>query len=704
MAAPKVARGDAVASQPKTVVNVTFQGDEWDYDQHVSVGGRPFRLVRVGASGDAAAARDHVQRWSADADAIAVSGIREARAAGHATGRMDGLQRLKDATDRIPVRDGSLITDIFQELAIRHVESEMRGYFANARVVVVGGTTRDRTIAVLSEFTDNIVFDDTAHDLVLPGRLKGNPVTATAAGLGEFAWRQIPGIVKDQVSGPFGWLSDKVAHVAAEDADVIIGSFSELIRFGLPNLAGKAVITSTVTEDRLGTLADLGVDLVVDVTPQSFDVVVVPATYEAMVAATLPPGSELTTDDLAQFIQEADFDARLLWPRGRRRKSRFSFVIHPLSTEYFKNVEPLGQVTNIPGMTSVVEKAMAYVPPFVYSRVTGIVSDSGDEAEGWLITVGGTPKEMLAHPPEFTYSRLLEAAELSRRLGAQIMGLGAFTKVVGDAGVTVAKQARLPVTTGNSYSASGALWAAHEALRRLGIAEVDDDGTLHGNAMVLGASGAIGAACARLLALASDELWLVSPETAKLLQLKREIERDHPRAIVHVATNPSAALSKVDLIVTATSAAGQKVLDIMRVKPGCVITDVARPLDMSAEDIAKRPDVLVIESGEVELPGEVRMKSIGLPDHVAYACLAETIVLALEGRYENFTVGRNISWPKVKEIYRLGLKHGMKLATISGVNGPYTDADFDRVRSAALEARAAQGGSAVTSSSTRETS
>jgi predicted amino acid dehydrogenase len=271
------------------------------------------------------------------------------------------------------------------------------------------------------------------------------------------------------------------------------------------------------------------------------------------------------------------------------------------------------------------------------------------------------------------------------------MGLGAFTKVVGDAGVTVAKRAPLPVTTGNSYSASGALWAAGEALRRLGIAEVDDDGVMRGKAMVVGASGAIGAACARLLALASDELWLVSPETAKLLQIKEEIEADNPRAVVHVATNPSEALPDVDLIVTATSAAGHKVLDIMRVKPGCVITDVARPLDMSAEDVAKRPDVLVIESGEVELPGAVRMKDIGLPDRTVYACLAETIVLALDGRYENFTVGRSLSWPKVKEIYRLGLKHGMQLATISGVNGPYTDEDFDRVRNAALAARADSG-------------
>ena len=68
--------------------------------------------------------------------------------------------------------------------------------------------------------------------------------------------------------------------------------------------------------------------------------------------------------------------------------------------------------------------------------------------------------------------------------------------------------------------------------------------------------------------------------------------------------------------------------------------------------------------------------------------LAETIVLALEGRFENFTVGRAIEWEKVREIYKLGLKHGMKLAAISGVNGPFSDEDIARVRELALAARA----------------
>src|SRR5690606_28256314 len=205
-------------------------------------------------------------------------------------------------------------------------------------------------------------------------------------------------------------------------------------------------------------------------------------------------------------------------------------------------------VTQVPGMTPVVEKAAAYLPPFVYSHVTGITSPTGAEVEGWLITVGGTPKELLAHSPEFTYSRLLDAAEIARKLGAQIMGLGAFTKVVGDAGVTVARQASLPVTTGNSYSASGALWAAHEAIRRLGITEIDAKGRLRGKAMVVGATGSIGSVCARLLALASDELWLVSPESAKLLALKREIEAETPRATIRVAARPDEALPDMDMI------------------------------------------------------------------------------------------------------------------------------------------------------------
>jgi len=64
-------------------------------------------------------------------------------------------------------------------------------------------------------------------------------------------------------------------------------------------------------------------------------------------------------------------------------------------------------------------------------------------------------------------------------------------------------------------------------------------------------------------------------------------------------------------------------------------------------------------------------------------------VLALEGRFENFTVGRAIEWQKVHEIYQLGLNTACSWRR-SRRHGVFSDADIARVRELALAARARQ--------------
>jgi predicted amino acid dehydrogenase len=698
---PLSAKRKTRVEPPLLVVEISLGSAERDHDVTVEFLGRPVRLLRIGTDGDLRTAETLVRRWAPLADAVAVNGATEAAA----TGAIDidpavAIRQLMGAVTDGTVTDGRRLHEVLQEWSVRWVQNERPGYFSNARTIVLGAD-HARTVGVLREFTDNIHLQHGTTPGGFAGRLSPGPLVGAMARAATWPLRQVNAAVREDTLLPAelanrGWLAHR-----PEDSDVVVASYHELVTSGFADLHGKAVITSAVTDEQLADLAGRDVDLVVDTTPQPYDVTIDVATLEAMMRATVraPGGApeRLRDDDLLEIILTAGLEPRLLQPNGPRRKSRFAFVIHPLSRKFFTKVEPLGTVMRVSPsvVTDAIEKGMAYAPPTVYSHVTGITSPTGAEAEGWLITVGGTPKEILAHDPEFTYDKLLAAAEVARGLGAQIMGLGAFTKVVGDAGVTVARKSSLPITTGNSYSASGALWAAHEAVDRLGLLERSDGGIIRGRTMVVGATGAIGSVCARLLALASDELWLVSPETAKLLALKQDIEREHPRAVVHAAATPGEHLADMDVIVTATSGAGKRVLDIMDVKPGCVITDVARPLDLSAEDVAKRPDVIVVESGEIELPGlDVRMRDIGLPPGVAYACLAETVALALEGRYETFTVGRAIEWEKVKEIYQLGLRHGMRLAAISGVNGVYTDEDFARVRQLALAARSGSSGPA----------
>jgi predicted amino acid dehydrogenase len=674
----------------KTVIGVSLGARRQDFEFRTTFLGQPMHVRRLGTDGSTEKAAQLLRHWDKRADAIGLGLVKDSDQLGDKLRDGAAVQALRSQVEHAPFTTGARLADIFLEWAVRHAQAELGHYFDNARVLFFSGVAQHKLALSMAEYTPNLRFADPLLQLGVPKLLGSLEALGLYAGGAHAVAEWVPPRLI-----PDGLLRQWVRHTlgrAITHAHVVVAPVHELDDFGLEELAGKTIVTTTVNDDRLERFKDKGVHLVIDGSPLVEGHAVDPALLDAMImAATGKTSDDLLEDDYLETLTSQGLTPRLLYPGGFRRVNRFAFVIHPLSQEYFKIVKPVEVLSRVspPIFLDSLEKVMAWAPPFVYSRVEGIKSPTGVEAEGWLISVGGTPREIMGHAPEFTYRRLLAAAEMARKLGAQIMGLGAFTKVVGDAGVTVARRAPLPITTGNSYSASGALWAAHDAMLRMNLVpRPNGKARVRFKAMVVGATGAIGSACARLLVRAAEEVYLVSPETAKLLALKASILAETPDAKVHLSARADKELAEMDMVVTATSGAGKKVLDIMKVKPGCVITDVARPLDLPPEEVAKRPDVLVIESGEIQLPGDVKMKNIGLPKGVAYACLAETIVLALEGRFENYTVGRQIEWAKVHEIYQLGLKHGMKLAAISGVNGVFGDEDIERVRELALAARA----------------
>ncbi len=674
----------------KTAVGISLGSGEHNFELETSFLGQRLKVWRLGTDASATKTVKLLKAWERHADAIGLAVVRDKYALPSRRDIDRDVTQLTGVVTRVPVTTGARLADILQEWAVRHVQNTLGSFFTNASVLFFSGMSNLKLAQTMYEYTQNVSFADPLLQLGIPKLLTSlDALQLYNAGAHHVLDWTLPGVMS---SDPVKEWNRFLLRKAIHGATVVVAPVHDLEDFGRDDLAGKTVVTSTVSDERLAKLKDKGVAMVVDGSPFLFDHVIAPSLLDAMIIASTGkrPG-ELLEDDYLEILTRLEVEPRILYPNGFRRVNRFAFVIHPLSQEYFKKVRPIELLSHVspPVFMDTLEKAMAYMPPFVYSKVTGIRSPTGVEAEGWLISVGGTPREIMSHDPEFTYRRLLDAAKIAKQLGAQIMGLGAFTKVVGDAGATVARRAPLPITTGNSYSASGALWAARDALLRLRLVPPPKPGgKMAMKAMVVGATGAIGSVCTRLLAMAAEEVYMVSPETAKLLSLKESILQETPDARLFLSSRADKDIADMDMVVTATSGAGKKVLDIMKVKPGCVITDVARPLDLPPSDVARRPDVLVIESGEIQLPGDVKMKNIGLPENVAYACLAETIVLALEGKFESFTVGRDIEWEKVREIYRLGLKHGMKLAAISGVNGPYSDADIERVRELALAARA----------------
>lgn len=367
---------------------------------------------------------------------------------------------------------------------------------------------------------------------------------------------------------------------------------------------------------------------------------------------------------------------------SREKEPDFAFIVHALSHRDFERVPVVGKVIEqIPkDWTYSFDKMVSKAPPIVYGHVRHVISEAnGREINGIIYGLWSTPKVLKNTPPEVTYAQIEKICYDAYHRGAKMIGLGAYTKVIGDSGITINRNSPIPVTTGNSLSTSATLWALLDVVIKMRLIKGDaENKRFDGVAMVIGATGSIGSASAKLMARVFRKMILVAPRLERLEDLKKEVQVIAPDCEIVVATDANVFASEVDVLVTATSAFDQKIIDVMNLKPGCVVCDCSRPLDFTPEDAKKRPDVLIIESGEVVLPGPYTLGcDLGLPGNTVYACLGETALLTLEGRYEPFTMGRDIDWIKVKEIYKMAVKHGVKLAAIQGHMGTITDREIE---------------------------
>lgn len=348
--------------------------------------------------------------------------------------------------------------------------------------------------------------------------------------------------------------------------------------------------------------------------------------------------------------------------------NKFAFIIHPLDCSDV--ARKFNFTKYMPD--SLLEHSLKMLPPIKISTITGIQSPTS-EVEGHFISCLLTARQMLNLPQPFVLNKIIQAGRLAEKLGAQVLGLGAFTKVIGDAGITVAKNLKIPVTTGNSYTVAMALEGAKKAALLMG------HDLKRARVTVVGATGAIGSVCAQFLARDVKNLTLVGRNEAKLHLLADRILYETGLA-AEVTSNMKAALKKSDLVITVTSSV-DTIIQPEDLKSGAVVCDVARPRDVSRRVAEERKDVLVIEGGIVEIPGEVNFNfNFGFPPKTAYACMAETMILALEGRLESYTLGRDLTYRQVEEIQRLGQKHGFKLAGFRSFERPISEEEINIIK------------------------
>lgn len=347
----------------------------------------------------------------------------------------------------------------------------------------------------------------------------------------------------------------------------------------------------------------------------------------------------------------------------------FAFIIHPMNVEDV--VSRFRGTKRLP--PEFVEKMFSRLPAFKYSEITGIRSKAtGRTITGAFIGCPLTTEQMLNLPEHYVLHKIVKAGKVAERLKAGIIGLGAMTSVVADAGITIASHLHTPVTTGNSYTVAMAIEGTKDAAARMGI-DISE-----AEVVVVGATGSIGAVCSHLISRECRYLTLIARDRVKLDSLARSILHQTGQA-VKITDDLQKALKRAQIVITVTSSGGD-IIQPEFLSPGCVVCDVARPRDVSHRVASARNDVLVIEGGLVQIPGEIKTKlNMGYPSNITLACMAETMILALENRLENFTLGRELSFERVDEIQRLGSKHGFKLAGLRSFESPVSNEDISKI-------------------------
>lgn len=402
-------------------------------------------------------------------------------------------------------------------------------------------------------------------------------------------------------------------------------------------------------------------------------------------------------------------------PSGAKNEGRFAFLVHPL---YLKNYiefdTSLGMFSETQ-LRDLVWRWNSLVEPFPVCQAR-ITSPTGAQAYGEFICVCYTSEELMAMSREEAFKELSAAVNLAKDRGAQIVGLGAYTSVVSKGGKDL-RNLGVAITTGNSYTVATAVEATLEASARLGIplAEI--------TAAIVGATGSIGRACTLLLAEQLNNLVLIgNPNNEhhsrrRLMKVTAEVYqhlnnyaekggaivkfvKEHPQipapdapfeeyqAFAELVLDESPILYTVDIaehlpladvVITATSQVSSFINPEM-LKFGAIVCDVSRPPDVSLEVKDARPDVLVIDGGVVALPGLPDLGfNFGFEKGEAYACMSETIMLALDQNYQHHSLGVDINMETIEYTRQMAEKHGFKLAGFRSFDRPLSQEAWDKV-------------------------
>ncbi len=344
---------------------------------------------------------------------------------------------------------------------------------------------------------------------------------------------------------------------------------------------------------------------------------------------------------------------------------KFAFVVHPVSESHkmfrlddggeFRKLWNGGSAIAISDylqawMAANANRRQGLSDVVVVDEMLNLYSKNGTSTEGRLYQV-----PMLASEIKDDTTAAMEyierAVDMAADWGAEIIGLGSMTGIVGGQGQYIADRSRVAITTGNSLTVFSALENLSRVCEELGIDLLGE------TVAIVGIPGSIATAAARMLARHVGRLILVARRK------NRRAEEVAQRLDAELLYDIPTALSRTHIVLSATSTGA--CIEQRDLRSGSIVIDVGVPADVRGRQ-AEREDVLIVSGGLARIPEAMSRDCIFLGFYygIVPSCLAETMNLALEGRAENYSLGRDLEPAKIRSIGKSAQLNGFDFSQV----------------------------------------
>lgn len=329
----------------------------------------------------------------------------------------------------------------------------------------------------------------------------------------------------------------------------------------------------------------------------------------------------------------------------------YVLLIHPTHEELLFKYEP--GMRNRP--RPLVKKVLEWMSPFKAAEVEGLNSPLGRTAKGCLVMCPLLMEQMVNLSPTKVMKAVVNALKFAASLNPKIIGLTAYAAFSGNKGLDMTKITDIPLTTGGNYT----LATFPEAiLRAVDVMEIDLDRSY---VLLIGATSSVGQYFIEILTHFVPGMFVTAHNEDKLNILSAELPKEK-RSKLHRTNDINSIIDKVGIVIVATNRIPAE-FDINKLNPGTLIFDASYPRRIPND---ARDDILVIDGVAMKPSGKTEFNfDFGLPPGLCYPCMAEPMILALERKFQPYSLGKESDITKIREILRLGAKNGFDVAQLT---------------------------------------